>query len=109
MPIDSLIWDFNVLTIEENSVQQPPETGVYVKGLYLEGAGWDKKNALLIEPQPMQLVSSMPLIHFKPVEQTKKKSKGGITIPEKEQWFYPDIFRILSLSSLLFSYKGGGG
>lgn len=65
-----------MLTIEENSVQQPPETGVYVKGLYLEGAGWDKKNAILIEPQPMQLVSSMPLIHFKPVEQTKKKTKG---------------------------------
>lgn len=76
VPIDSLSWDFAVLNIDEASIQMAPESGVYVKNLYLEGAGWDRKNAVLIEPQPMQLVCSMPLIHFKPVEQLKKKTRG---------------------------------
>lgn len=67
-----------MLTMEENAIQQPPDNGVYVKGMFLEGAGWDKKNVILIEPQPMQLVSTMPIIHFKPVEQMKKKSRGKV-------------------------------
>ena len=52
------------------------QDGVWIRGLFLEGAGWDKKNACLIEAEPMQLVSSMPTIHFKPVENKKKSGKG---------------------------------
>ena len=48
-----------------------------MKGLYLQGAGWDKKNAVLVEANPMQLVCPMPTIQFKPVENKKKSSKGG--------------------------------
>ena len=44
--------------------------------MFLEGAGWDKKNSCLIEAEPMQLVSAMPTIHFKPVENKKKSGKG---------------------------------
>ena len=54
--------------------------GVYVKGLYLQGAGWDKKNACLIEADPMQLVCPIPTIHFKPVENKKKTGKGGLIL-----------------------------
>lgn len=49
---------------------------MWIRGLFLEGAGWDKKNACLIEAEPMQLVSAMPTIHFKPVENKKKSGKG---------------------------------
>ena len=62
--------------MDESAFVENPDQGVYVKGTYLEGAGWDKKNACLVEPQAMQLVSAMPVIHFKPVEQLKKKFKG---------------------------------
>lgn len=65
-----------MITVDENQILQAPESGVYVKGTFLEGAGWDKKAACLIEPQPMQLVCAMPLIHFKPAEVVKKKVKG---------------------------------
>lgn len=51
---------------------------MWIRGLFLEGAGWDKKNACLIEAEPMQLVSAMPTIHFKPVENKKKSGKGTI-------------------------------
>ena len=52
------------------------QDGVYIKGLYLQGAGWDKKNSLLVEADPMQLVCAMPSILFKPTEVKKKSSKG---------------------------------
>lgn len=54
------------------------QDGVYIKGLYLQGAGWDKKNQCLIEATPMQLVCQIPTIHFKPVENKKKVTKGII-------------------------------
>jgi len=47
-----------------------------VKGLYLQGAGWDMKSAFLVEAEPMQLVCPIPTIHFKPVE-TKRRSQRG--------------------------------
>jgi len=50
---------------------------VLVKGLYLQGAGWDMKNSCLIEAEPMQLVCPVPTIHFRPVE-TKRRSQKGI-------------------------------
>ncbi|CAG9819075.1 unnamed protein product [Phaedon cochleariae] len=38
VPIDTLSWEFTVLTIDANQIQLPPENGVYVKNTYLEGA-----------------------------------------------------------------------
>lgn len=52
------------------------QDGVWVRGLYLEGAGWDRKNSCLIEAEPMQLVCLMPTIHFRPTESRKKTAKG---------------------------------
>lgn len=49
---------------------------MWIRGLYLEGAGWDIKNACLIEADPMELVCAIPAIHFKPVENKRKTNKG---------------------------------
>jgi dynein heavy chain len=38
-------------------------TGVYVHGLYLDGAGWDKRNCKLIEPAAKVLYPIMPVVH----------------------------------------------
>ena len=54
------------------------QDGVWVKGLYLEGAGWEKKASCLVEANPMQLVCPMPTIHFKPVESKRRSAKGKI-------------------------------
>ena len=52
------------------------QDGVYIKGMYLQGAGWDKKNACLVEAEPMQLVCPIPTIHFKPVESKRRSQRG---------------------------------
>lgn len=57
------------------------QEGVFVRGMYLEAAGWDQKKLCLCEPAPLQLVSAMPVILFKPCEVTKKRSKGKSGIP----------------------------
>ncbi|MED6232238.1 hypothetical protein ATANTOWER_025241, partial [Ataeniobius toweri] len=54
--------------------------GVYVRGLYLEGAGWDRKNSCLVEAEPMQMVCQIPTIYFKPVENRKKMSKSELFV-----------------------------
>lgn len=58
---------------------------MYIKGLSLQGAGWDKKGACLVEADPMQLVCPIPTIHFKPVENKKKTQKGMSLAPIPNQ------------------------
>ena len=75
------MWDFPVSNVEEKDITQRPKEGAYVKGLFLEGAGWSYENACLCEPDPMELVYQMPIIHFKPVEAKKSKAKGMYACP----------------------------
>jgi dynein heavy chain len=79
--IDTLMWEFPIQNVEEKDVTQGPQEGAYVKGLFLEGAGWSYDNSALCEPEPMELIYSMPIIHFKPVEAKKSKAKGMYACP----------------------------
>ena len=81
IPIDTLSFEYSVISLEERDISQTPKEGVYVKGIYLEGAGWDVENVCLMEPQPMELVLPMPIILFKPVENKKKNLKGIYSCP----------------------------
>ena len=73
-------WQLRVW-IYPQPVPMSPQDGVWVRGLYLEGAGWDRKNSCLVEAEPMQLVCLMPTIHFRPTESRKKSAKGGTVCP----------------------------
>jgi len=79
--IDGLSWDFLVSNTEEKDITQPPRDGVYIKGMFLEGASWDHQAGCLAEPRPMELIVSMPIIQFKPVESKKKAVKGTFSCP----------------------------
>ena len=50
--LDTVILHNDVMKSMKEDITQPPNEGVYVYGLYLEGAGWDKRGAKLIEPKP---------------------------------------------------------
>lgn len=56
-------------------------TGVYIYGLYLDGAGWDKRNAKLIEPTPKVLFTLIPVVHVFATNQEKSKSQNLYECP----------------------------
>lgn len=85
--VDTLSWEFTVMTVSDANITGPPKDGVYIKGMYLQGAGWDQKNSCLIEAEPMQLVCPIPTIHFRPMENKKKTTKGIYACP---CYYYPN-------------------
>jgi len=48
----------------KDDINHAPPEGVYVYGLYLEGAGWDRRSNKLIESKNKVLFEIMPVIHI---------------------------------------------
>lgn len=87
IPIDNLSWEYFVFVMDEHNITEPPQNGgVYVRGTFLEGAGWNRPVQCLREPVPMELVCSMPVIHFRPIDGAKKRSRSIYPCP---CYYYP--------------------
>lgn len=73
IPIDSLVFDFNTIDEESKNVDlsKQPEDGIYIYGLYLDGARWNQEVQAVDEQLPNQLYCYMPHIHLIPIENTK--------------------------------------
>lgn len=50
------------------AVKSGPADGIYVDGLWLDGARWDTAAGCLEESQPGVMWSPLPVIHFKPLQ-----------------------------------------
>lgn len=74
-----------------------PQTGVYVHGLYLDGAGWDKKNARLISPSPKVLYTLLPVVHIFAVNFEKKRSNNFSQVPVYKKAQRTDLTYIFPL------------
>ncbi len=76
-PIDELSFKFIVLDKFENEITQGPEDGVYVYGMFMDGARWDGVNRTVIEANPGEMNSPLPVVHF---------------LPEKNHKVSPDVY-----------------
>ncbi len=74
--IDTLSYETPVLTTADStSIIAAPKDGVYCSGIFVEGATWNFPGGFLEESRPMELISIMPIMHFKPVESKRKTLK----------------------------------
>ncbi|KAL6443837.1 hypothetical protein ACFW04_001708 [Cataglyphis niger] len=65
IPIDQLDFEFEI-TPYESSVDTAPSYGVYITGLFLEGARWNRETRLLDESKPKIMFDVLPIIWLKP-------------------------------------------
>ncbi|XP_040829844.1 dynein heavy chain 3, axonemal isoform X1 [Ochotona curzoniae] len=65
IPIDHIGFEFEVTT-QETVMENSPEDGAYIKGLFLEGARWDRKTKQIGESLPKILYDPLPIIWLKP-------------------------------------------
>ncbi|KAG7190763.1 hypothetical protein KM043_006835 [Ampulex compressa] len=62
--LDNVTLHNDVLRYTADEIKTPPAEGVYVYGLFLEGAGWDRRNNRLCESANKVLYVLMPVIHI---------------------------------------------
>ncbi|KAM3614047.1 uncharacterized protein V6R79_009044 [Siganus canaliculatus] len=62
--LDRMVLCNEVTRWMKDDITQPPAEGVYVYGLYLEGAGWDRRNCKLVDSKPKVLFEMMPVIRM---------------------------------------------
>ena len=62
--LDTVVLENDVTKMTKEDVTLPPTEGVYVHGLFLDGAGWDRRNCRLTEPPAKVLFTPLPVIHL---------------------------------------------
>ena len=65
IPIDMLAFDFKIL---DDVPEEGASDGVYVQGLFMEGARWDSAAQSIAESEPKVLYTQMPAIWLKVAE-----------------------------------------
>ncbi|XP_052562272.1 dynein axonemal heavy chain 10 isoform X4 [Culex pipiens pallens] len=67
--------------LKEDEIEERPEAGCYVTGLYLEGARWDPANRRLARSTPKVLVEPLPVLSVVPVEVHRLKLQNTFRTP----------------------------
>lgn len=81
-PLDKSTLYTEVTTITDpSSVQDRPQFGCYITGLYLEGADWDVETCRMKRQSPKVLVTELPVLQLIPIEASKLKLSNTFRAP----------------------------
>ncbi|CAL8264232.1 unnamed protein product [Arctogadus glacialis] len=80
IPIDFVGFEFEV-TRDETNTDQKPDDGAYVRGLYMEGARWDRHLMVIGESLPKILFDPLPVIWLRPGEMSGFKHENVYVCP----------------------------
>ena len=87
----TLYFAFQV-TKEENSMEEKPEDGAYIKGLFMEGARWDRETMLIGESLPKILFDSLPIIKLRPGEMANFKHENHMDKKPEDGAYVKGLF-----------------
>jgi dynein heavy chain len=68
-PLAEAVMYSEVKSFMYEEIEDPPDVGVYVHGLVLEGASWDVKQMKLAECLPLKSHDELPIVWFHAVKQ----------------------------------------
>ncbi|XP_020907777.1 dynein heavy chain 8, axonemal-like [Exaiptasia diaphana] len=68
--LDCVVLHNDVTRFFKDDITTPPTEGVYVHGLFLDGAGWDRRGCKLVEPAPKVLFTPIPVVHIYAINST---------------------------------------
>ena len=86
-PIDNVAFDFTFMPQSDYTIS--PENGVYIRGLFFDGARWNHEAAKLDDPIPKVLFSPAPIIWVEPKDRTKLSEYNCYDCPvyrTSERW-----------------------
>lgn len=66
---------------EFETLKETPPEGVYVHGLYLDGAAWSKSGNRLVDAEPKELYNPLPVLHVTGVQARDKPKKDIFECP----------------------------
>jgi dynein heavy chain len=73
IPIDEVVWEFEMKNGVKEDYTKAPDDGVYTFGLFLEGCKWDEPSHLLAESDPKVLYTYAPVMHWVPMRKADVK------------------------------------
>ncbi|XP_078482966.1 dynein axonemal heavy chain 8 [Ciona intestinalis] len=79
--LDTVTLHNEVLKQFKEDISTSPTEGVYVHGLFLDGAAWDRRNSRLIESQPKVLFVPLPVVHVFAINSTAPKDPSLYVCP----------------------------
>eukprot|EP00667_Euglena_gracilis_P000011 EG_transcript_11 len=74
--IDTISFNFKYVQTPWKQITAPPEDGVYIYGMFLDGARWDDDQQILAESHPKQLFADLPVVWLKPEVDRKRPTSG---------------------------------
>ena len=75
-PIDQVSFNFIFRQEDWATLTEKPEDGVYIRGLFLEGARWDSSISSINDSLPKQLYTELPVIHLSPMRNRIETTTG---------------------------------
>mmetsp|Transcript_54927 Transcript_54927/g.128448 ORF Transcript_54927/g.128448 Transcript_54927/m.128448 type:complete len:1244 (+) Transcript_54927:3-3734(+) len=69
IPVDQLSFDFAMQGTDDNSaVEEPPEEGIFVHGLFMDSAAWDYDAGVITDQEFGVIFTNAPVMHFIPTQ-----------------------------------------
>ncbi|KAH0630033.1 hypothetical protein JD844_012597 [Phrynosoma platyrhinos] len=79
--IDTISFDFKVMSKPVHELIQRPDEGCYIHGLFLEGARWDPLLYQLTESKPKELYTEMAVLWLVPMPNRRPPATGIYLCP----------------------------